>query len=279
MTSDPKFLHPTARIYRNVRLDDSTLGAYSTVGDDSILLKTDIEGYSTIARRNRIQEAHIGLMTYTGNNTTILASNIGRFSSISWNVSIGGKNHDLENVSTFSLRSFERNLPETSAHWSQGFEYAKDQPPCAVESDVWIGAAAVILRGVRVHVGAVIGAGAIVTKDVEPYSIVAGVPARRIGMRFDSETVQHLLEIRWWDWSIEKITRHKELLFATEINCELLDKLRNLGGGLVELVIAVRNPRPGASTVLAFLNHFMDILKACTSLKTNLWLMAFPRGQ
>lgn len=228
MTAEPSYLDPTARVYRNVRLEDSRIGPFSTVGDESILLKTDIEGYSTIARRNRIQESQIGLMTYTGTNTTVLSSKIGRFSSISWNVSIGGKDHDVDNVSTFSLRALERNLPETASEWSTGFEYAKLQPPCLVGSDVWVGSATVILRGVQVGEGAVIGAGSVVTKDVEPYSIVAGAPARRIRMRFDAKTIEQLLRIRWWDWPLEKIILHKTLLFEAKMNSAVLDELKTL---------------------------------------------------
>ncbi|MGI4804002.1 MAG: CatB-related O-acetyltransferase, partial [Janthinobacterium lividum] len=75
-----------------------------------------------------------------------------------------------------------------------------------VGNDVWIGYKATIMPGVTIGDGAIIGSGAVVTKDVEPYSIVGGNPTKTIRKRFDEAKIKTLLEMRWWDWSIEKIT-------------------------------------------------------------------------
>ena len=86
-----------------------------------------------------------------------------------------------------------------------------------IENDVWIGHGATIMGGVIIHNGAVIGANAVVTKDVPPYAIVVRNPARIIKYRFDEETIKSLLKIRWWDWTPELIkTRQKEMLFSAE---------------------------------------------------------------
>ena len=77
-----------------------------------------------------------------------------------------------------------------------------------IGNDVWIGYEAVILAGVTIGDGAIIGSRAVVTKDVPPYTIVGGVPARPIRRRFDDETVEALLHLRWWDWDEEKIRRN-----------------------------------------------------------------------
>ena len=77
-----------------------------------------------------------------------------------------------------------------------------------IGNDVWIGARATILSGVTVGDGAVIGAGALVAKDVPPYAIVGGVPARLIKYRFSSEIINELLEIKWWDWDSKKLTQN-----------------------------------------------------------------------
>lgn len=77
-----------------------------------------------------------------------------------------------------------------------------------IGNDVWIGYEAVIMAGVTIGDGAIIGTRAVVTKDVPPYTIVGGVPAKPIRKRFDNETLEELLKIRWWDWPEEKIARN-----------------------------------------------------------------------
>ena len=74
-----------------------------------------------------------------------------------------------------------------------------------IGNDVWIGFEAVVMAGVHIGDGAIIGARAVVTKDVPPYTIVGGVPAREIRKRFDADTIDRLLQLQWWDWPIEKI--------------------------------------------------------------------------
>lgn len=90
--------------------------------------------------------------------------------------------------------------------------------------DVWIAAGATILRGVTIGDGAVIGAGAVVTKSVDPYSIVAGVPAKKIGQRCSDELISDLLEIKWWEWS-DNVIKQNIRLFNQELNRETIDQL------------------------------------------------------
>lgn len=86
-----------------------------------------------------------------------------------------------------------------------------------IGNDVWIGYEAVIMSGVHIGDGAVIGTRAVVTKDVPPYTIVGGVPAKKIKMRFDRQTVEDLLELKWWDWTSEKIKKNLSLIMSGEI--------------------------------------------------------------
>lgn len=113
--------------------------------------------------------------------------------------------HSLSSLSTYPFPIFfeEWNLdPEdiTNAWDNKG--------DIIVENDVWIGYEAVILTGVTIGNGAIIGARAVVTKNVPPYTIVGGVPAKPIRKRFAKETVNTLLKIKWWDWPIERITQN-----------------------------------------------------------------------
>ncbi len=87
-----------------------------------------------------------------------------------------------------------------------------------VGSDVWIGYEAVILSGVHIGDGAIIGARAVVTRDVSPYTVVGGIPAKEIKKRFDEETIEKLLETQWWNWPIDKIRQFLPCIMNGEID-------------------------------------------------------------
>ena len=89
-----------------------------------------------------------------------------------------------------------------------------------IGNDIWIGANAVILSGVHISDGAVIGAGCVVTKDVKPYEIVVGVPSRHLRYRFEEDVIDKLLQIKWWDWSIEEIIERKDLFLNIQEFCD-----------------------------------------------------------
>jgi virginiamycin A acetyltransferase len=132
---------------------------------------------------------------------------IGNFSSVARYVSIQGDYHNMARTTTYFL---ERNLlgeePAENAIVSKG--------QILIGHDVWIGTGAQILSGVSVGNGAVIAAGAIVTKDVTPYAIVVGNPARTIKYRFEPDTIDTLLDSEWWNWSIDKIKENKDFLLT-----------------------------------------------------------------
>jgi len=146
---------------------------------------------------------------------------IGKFCSIAGGVTIQlGGNHPMDWVSTYPFSSFPRDWPGLNS-----FHYVRGEHPnidraveVTIGNDVWIGWGAHIMPGVIVGDGAVIGAKAVVTRDVEPYAIVAGNPARLIRKRFDEETIRKLLEIRWWDWPTEKIRKNLEIIRSEHIS-------------------------------------------------------------
>lgn len=91
-----------------------------------------------------------------------------------------------------------------------GLKDFPEQRDCIIGNAVWIGNNAIIMQNVKVGDGAIVGAGAIVTKDVEPYTVVAGVPAKPIRTLFSQEDIDYLENIKWWDWPVEKIKKYYE---------------------------------------------------------------------
>lgn len=125
---------------------------------------------------------------------------VGKYSSVADDVVIMlGGDHRIDWVTTYPLHLY---YPE----WSELKGHPATKGDVVIGNDVWIGREALILSGVTIGDGAVIGARALVTKDVMPYSVVAGNPARHIKFRFDEETIEVLQRIAWWNWP-EKIIR------------------------------------------------------------------------
>lgn len=132
---------------------------------------------------------------------------IGSFCSIGEGVVIlGGGEHRTDWVSTYPFAQVFDLAPRRI----EGHPATKG--PTVIGNDVWLAFGCTILSGVSIGSGAVVGAGAVVTKDVPPYAIVGGNPARVLRHRFNPETVAGLLEVRWWDWPIEAILENAELL-------------------------------------------------------------------
>jgi len=139
---------------------------------------------------------------------------IGRYCSISDRVSIIlGGNHRVDWVTTYPFSALSDDWPgakEISGH-------PASKGDILIGNDVWIGFGAVILSGVSIGDGAVIGAGAVVSKDVAPYSIVAGNPARELRKRFPDDTIAMLLDLQWWMWPTAKIKQYLTLLCSDDV--------------------------------------------------------------
>jgi virginiamycin A acetyltransferase len=118
---------------------------------------------------------------------------------------MNGANHAMDGFSTYPFKVFGKS-------WANALMNVVSKGDTVIGHDVWIGNSATIMQGVKIGNGAIIGTNALVTKDVEPYTIVGGNPARVIRKRFDDETINLLQEISWWDWPIEKISRHIQVL-------------------------------------------------------------------
>ena len=136
---------------------------------------------------------------------------IGKFCSIAANVNIlMGGDHPIDWVTTYPF-----NIIFDEFNYISGSPISKGD--VIIGNDVWIGKGALILSGVAIGDGAIIGAHSVVTKNVEPYAIVAGNPASQIRKRFSDSIIEELLSIRWWDWNLEKINENIPLMLSPDI--------------------------------------------------------------
>ncbi len=178
----PTRLGPSPLVAPDAEVRGSTLGAYVEVGP-----------------RTRISHSTFGDYSYIMEDGQVLFSTVGRFCSIASNVRIHAPNHPTWRVSQhhFTYRSDDYFAGETRDNAI--FAWRKENA-VTVGHDVWIGHGATITAGVGVGTGAVIAAGAVVTKAVAPYTIVGGVPAKPIRMRFPEQIAERLQALAWWDW-------------------------------------------------------------------------------
>ncbi|AGB38989.1 CatB-related O-acetyltransferase [Natronococcus occultus] len=131
---------------------------------------------------------------------------LGNYCAIARESTFQQTNHRIDRPS-LQIRFYEEVLDGELPPTAEG--------PITVGSDVWIGTGATILSGVTIGDGAVVGAGAVVTRDVDPYAIVGGVPAERIGWRFPPEVRSRLLDLEWWEWSEQRIREHRAFFERT----------------------------------------------------------------
>ena len=141
---------------------------------------------------------------------------IGRFCSIACGAKFlfNSANHTLNSLSTYPFPILFEEWPLDVEDIPRAWDNRGD---IVVGNDVWIGYEAVILAGVTIGDGAVIGARAVVTRDVPPYTIVGGIPAKPIRTRFDRVTVERLLELKWWDWPAERIAANLEAIQSGDL--------------------------------------------------------------
>ena len=178
-----------------VYLKDVVTGPNIEIGDHTI--------YNDFVRDPRDFEKNNVLYHYPVNGDTL---KIGKFCSIACGAKFlfTSGNHSLQSLSTYTFPIFYEEWGLDAKDIRSAWDNKGD---IVIGNDVWIGYEAVILSGVTIGDGAIVGARAVVTKDVPPYTIVGGVPARSIRRRFDEETVEKLEALRWWDWDEEKIKR------------------------------------------------------------------------
>lgn len=156
----------------------------------------------------------VGQGTYIGRYTDVNDSKIGKYCSIGPGCKIGLYNHRFDTVTTHPFIKYKSFGVLDTDYYNPNYKYnSTKKNNLVIGNDVWIGANVVVLRGVTIGDGAIIGAGSVVTKDVPPYSIAVGNPAKVIKYRFNDERIDKLLNIKWWDWDKEKLKSNIDLFY------------------------------------------------------------------
>lgn len=193
------------------------IARHAQIGRRVEMLNTTLQEYAIIAREASLKHCTVGGYSSIGRNTKIINTDIGKFCAISWDVTINAISHPSDHVSICAFPY----VPSVGR-----FVASRKQKlvKVVIKNDVWIGAHSIIMPGVTIGNGAIVGAGAVVTKNVPDYAIVAGVPAKVIKYRFKNEVIEELLKLRWWDWRRRVIARHIPL-FQHPLSDEIIQKL------------------------------------------------------
>lgn len=195
-----------------------------TIGDFSRVRNSYLGTHVRIDRNNFIIDSTLGDYTYTGPFLMMFKACIGNFTSISYGVTIGPPEHNYSRLTQhpFIIRPEYGILSKEEI-----IENDELNDPMMIGNDVWIGCNSTILRGVEIGDGAIVGANSVVTKNVPPYAIVAGCPAKVLKYRFEPEIIERLLRLKWWEWDIDKIRKNKSLFtkILNKGNSEILNQV------------------------------------------------------
>ena len=196
--------HGEAKLPTHLR--KKRLGARPLVHETAVVRDSRFGKFCKIGARTTVIETAFGDYSYAVNDCEIVYSEIGKFVSIGALVGLNPANHPMERAAQahFTYRSWQ--YFEDIADEEEEFEKRRAQR-VTVGHDVWIGRGAIVLPGRSIGNGAIVGAGSVVTKDVAPYTIVAGNPARVIRRRFSEAVAERLDRLAWWDWTHSQLRK------------------------------------------------------------------------
>ncbi|TKG95375.1 CatB-related O-acetyltransferase [Puteibacter caeruleilacunae] len=186
--------------------------------------RSNINKRARICHQVKVFSSNVSAYTYIGPRSKVVNASIGKFVSIASDCSIGLASHSHYFMSTSPIFTARKN--STKHRWVENDSYDPVQK-VNIGNDVWIGTKAIIMGGVEIGNGAIIGAGAIVTKDVPDYAIVVGIPGRIVRYRFRDDIIKELCDLKWWNLE-EKCLKRNLKLFAEEVNLENIREFKNI---------------------------------------------------
>lgn len=177
---------------------DQMLGEEPVLHHGVMLHKCHIGEWTEVGANSWLVESILGDYSYTAGDNQIIYTEIGKFSNIASHVRINPGNHPMERVTLHHI-TYRRKMYGLGEDDSAFFDWRRSHK-CVIGHDTWLGHNVIVMPGVTIGTGAVVGSGAVVIKDVAPYLIVAGVPAKPIRPRFQERVAEKLLQIAWWNW-------------------------------------------------------------------------------
>ncbi|MBC7388153.1 MAG: antibiotic acetyltransferase [Opitutaceae bacterium] len=199
-------------------------GISCRISEQSVITSSKLGSFVSIGQRSVMHQCTIGNHSYFAQEVLAYHVSIGNFCSIGPRVIFGHGDHPANRLSTSPEFYTQASASGHSFVSNNSFE---EFAPITIGHDVWIGANAYIKHGVTIGNGAIVAAGAVVNKDVEPYCIMGGVPAKKIKERFSTEIIAMLLQLKWWDWSDDKIKKNS-FLFENVPENLLFSKIENI---------------------------------------------------
>lgn len=191
------YVDSNAIIEKSATIRATEVHGKTKIGPHSVIYGAILSGNINIGRRTTLWGPNIQVLSIK--NSVI----IGSFCSIARDVTLQEYFHDHSKITTYFIG---RNLFGKPIE-----DEVKSKGPIIIGSDVWIGTGVQVMSGVKVGHGAVIGANSVVTKDVPPYAVIGGNPAKVIKYRFDQSKIDELLELKWWEWDDERIKKNQDL--------------------------------------------------------------------
>lgn len=188
-------------------------------GTDCVIHGSHFGKYVELGHRNVLENVELGDFSYTGQDCILQNAVVGKFANIAAHVRIGPTDHPMDRPTLHHI-TYRRRMYALDRSDDETFLSYRKSRVAYVGHDTWIGHGAVVMSEVKIGNGAVVGSGAVVTKDVAPYTIVVGVPAMPVRRRFTEDIAEKLEVIAWWNWDYDTIK----------------SRLDDLSGGIAEFV-------------------------------------------